>query len=75
MWFCITFVKDYKVCKSGFALHFYPDKSLNDPSTDTSNPNRMYLKCVTLKSYDSIYIYNIYGDEDKIYNANQREPC
>lgn len=71
------FVKDYKACKSGFALHFYPDGSLKDPSTDTSIPNKMYLMCVTLKSYDSnndIYIYNINGDEDKIYNANQRGP-
>ena len=69
-----TFVTDYTTCKSGYALYFYPDKSLNDPYTGTSSPNLMYLMCVTLKSYDSskkVYIYNINGDEDKIYNANK----
>ena len=69
-----TFVTNYKACKSGFALYFYPEKSLNDPYTGTSSPNSMYLMCVSLKSYNSnknIYIYNINGGEDKIYNARQ----
>ena len=69
-----TFITDYKACKSGFALYFYPEKKLNDPYTGTSSPNSMYLMCVTLKSYNSnkdIYIYNINGGEDNIYNAGQ----
>ena len=72
-----TFVANSDACKSGFALYFYPDKSLKDPYTDSSFPSTMYLMCVTLKSYDSnngIFIYNINGGEDKIYNSNKINP-
>lgn len=44
------FVMDKLACQSGFALYFYPDGSLKDPSSDRSN--KMYLKCVTLEDVD-----------------------
>lgn len=70
-----TFVTDYETCKSGYALYFYHDRSAKDPCADNSNRNKMYLMCVTLKSYDKnkdIFIYNINGDEDKIYYSVHR---
>lgn len=57
-----------------FSLYFYPEKSLNDPYARPSSLNSMYLMCVTLKSYNhdkNIYIYNINGGDDNIYNAGQ----
>ena len=64
------FVQNPKACKSGYALPFYPDDSLKDPSYD--NRNKMYLKCVTINDVD----YESYGsctfkyDTDKIYYTN-----
>ena len=65
-----NFVKDYKACKSGFALFFYPDKSLKDPYTGTGGINKMYLRCVTLIEYDydnGRIKYSINGDGENIY--------
>lgn len=69
-----NFVIDFQACKSGFALFFYPDKSLKDPYTGTDHHNNMYLMCVTLIDYDSVngrVKYSINGDGEKIYNEDQ----
>lgn len=64
------FVLNPKACKSGYALPFYPDDSLKDPSYDRRN--KMYLKCVSINDVD----YESYGgctfkyDTDKIYYTN-----
>ena len=65
------FVYDAKACKSGFALPFYPDGGVTDPST--SNVNKMFLKCVNINeidykgSNDCTFKY----DTDKIYYSNR----
>ena len=64
------FVGDQLACKSGFALYFYPDKTLNDPSTDPTDQNSMYLMCVTLNDVD-INNKMIKYDGDKIYNLQR----
>jgi hypothetical protein len=67
------FVLDAKACKSGFALPFYPDDSLKDPSSDSSNRNEMFLKCVNINEID----YKGYQkctfkyDTDKIYYSDR----
>jgi hypothetical protein len=70
------FVKDARACKSGFALPFYysgGSSTLTDPSLDPSNPNHMYLKCVSVKDIE--YTNNgkctIKYDNDQIYNIGQ----
>ena len=65
-----NYVKDFTACKSGFALYFYPDKSLKDPYTGTGYRNKMYLRCVTLIEYDhdnGRIKYSINGDSENIY--------
>ena len=62
------FVEDNLACESGYALLFYPDGGLKDPSTN-SYSNLQVLKCVTVNSID---IYDngacaINYDDDKIY--------
>lgn len=65
------FVQNPKACKSGFALPFYPDDSLKDPSYDERNA--MYLKCITINDFDykdsseCTFKY----DTDKIYYSKQ----
>lgn len=62
------FVDDNLACESGYALLFYPDGGLKNPSTNSvSNPR--VLKCVTVNSID---IYKngdcaINYDDDKVY--------
>ena len=78
------YVLDQKLCKSGYALYFYADqKKLTDPRPSsmrsTSNPDYMYLMCVTptninfnpFYSSTCIISYNIGGQNEKIYNADQ----
>ncbi len=64
------FVGDRLACKSGFALYFYPDGTLTDPTTDPYNHNSMYLMCVTLNDVD-ITNEMIKYNGDKIYNLNR----
>lgn len=67
------FVQDPLACKSGFALPFYPDGGVIDPSSDISNRNEMFLKCVNINeidykdSNDCTFKY----DTDKIYYSNR----
>lgn len=66
------FVMDPLACKSGYALYFYPSRTLVDPSLDPSIPNKMYLMCVTLLDLDKknyMIKYNYNGEN--IYNPNQ----
>lgn len=73
------YVKDQELCKSGFALPFYPNNNLQDPST--SNSNYMFYRCVTPISIDdrhirssSCVIYYKEKDDDteiKKYNVDQ----
>ena len=73
------YVKEQDLCKSGFALPFYPNNNLQDPST--SNSNSMYLRCVTPVSIDhrdirssTCVIYYKEKDDDteiKKYNVDQ----
>ena len=73
------YVSDETLCKSGFALYYYPNGYLEDPST--GNLNRMYKRCVTPTSIDkkdkltkSCVIYYKEKDEDnqiKKYNVDQ----
>lgn len=73
------YVKTPKLCKSGFALPFYPNNNLQDPST--SGNNIMYYRCVTPVSIDttdkrssSCVIYYKEKDTDteiKKYNVDQ----
>ena len=62
------FVGDQLACKSGFALYFYPNKALVDPSTNSGN--NMYLMCVTLNDVD-ITNFMVKYNGDKIYNLNK----
>ena len=65
------FVLNSRACKSGYALPFYPDKTLNDPSVD--GINQMFLKCVTVNDIDyvSSSVCTIKYDTDNIYNIRQ----
>jgi len=69
------FVQNAKACKSGFALPFYPDGSLIDPSLDIpSNQNKMYLKCVSINDFnykDSSKKCTFKYETDKIYYADR----
>ena len=67
------FVQDVKACKSGYALPFYPDSTLIDPSLDTSNANKMYLKCVNINDIDYKGYHNCIFkyDSDKLYDASK----
>lgn len=81
------FVYDAKACKSGYALPFYPDSSLKDPST--TGINKMYLKCVKVNEidnanalgnyciikYDTDQIYNIDQIDQSIYQGNMHNFC
>ena len=44
-----NYVSDEILCKSGFALYYYPKGNLQDPytGTNTFSPNNMYKMCVT----------------------------
>lgn len=61
------FVDNSLACESGFALNFYPDGGLKDPSS--SNSNSPVKKCVTVNSIDVDENGNcaINYDDDKIY--------
>lgn len=61
------FVEDPIACSSGFAIKFYPDGTLKDPSN--SYPNQKFYKCVTVKDvgYYNGNCYIKYGDNDEIY--------
>ena len=63
------FVENSLACESGFALEFYPDGGLKDPSS--SNSNNPVKKCVTVNSIDVYDSTNgncaINYDDDKIY--------
>lgn len=73
------YVNDKDLCKSGFALPFYPMNNLEDPSA--INTNDMYYRCVTPISIDKIdkrssncVIYYKDNDDDteiKKYNVDQ----
>lgn len=62
------FVGDKLACESGFALEFYPDGGLKDPSSNSYN-NPLVLKCVTVNSIniDDNGDCAINYDDDKIY--------
>lgn len=63
------FVENSLACESGFALEFFPDGGLKDPSS--SNSNTPFKKCVTVNSIDVYDSRNgdcaINYDDDKIY--------
>lgn len=67
------FVGDAFACKSGYALPFYPDSNLKDPSSDPSYRNGMYLRCVKVNEIDNVHEdkCTIKYDTDKIYNIDQ----
>ena len=67
------FINNIKACKSGYTLYFYPgsnEGSLDDPSTDSTIHNSMFLKCVSIEG-DTEDNRNciIKYDGDKIYNT------
>jgi len=69
------FVDNNLACESGFALDFYPDGGLKDPSS--SNSNSQFHKCVTVNSID---VYDngacaINYDDDKIYYSSSSSLC
>ena len=60
------FVFDEKACESGYALYFYGDGNLNDPSSDSSSSNNYMLKkCVTPKKIDESSCIITYEDDGK----------
>lgn len=67
------FVQDPLACKSGYALPFYPNSSLKDPSS--TGVNKMFLKCVKVNGidYDNSLTDKcvIKYDNDLIYNIGQ----
>ncbi len=58
-------------CKSGYALYFYGDKNITQPTDDT--PNNMFLMCVTVnevqKDNSNCYIKYSIGEKTNIYNT------
>lgn len=48
-----NYVSDEILCKSGFALFYYPEGNLDDPyNGSSSSSNKMYKRCVTPISID-----------------------
>lgn len=63
------FVYDENACKSGFALYFYANKALKNPSTNTDN--HMFKMCVTLVDIKGQKIkYKIGSGNENEYNLN-----
>ena len=64
------FVYNEMACKSGFALYFYANKGLKNPSNN--GDNHMFKMCVTLVDYKGGKIkYKIGGGNENEYNLNQ----
>lgn len=62
------FVYDENACKSGFALYFYANKGLKNPSTNSDN---MFKMCVTLVDIKGQKIkYKIGSGNENEYNLN-----
>lgn len=60
-----TFVRNPITCKSGFAIKYYPDKSLEVPNYDTYNRKDFY-RCVSVKEVDRkncLIKYNLDGTD------------
>ena len=71
-----NFVADPLACSSGYALKFYPDGNLKDPST--FNSNEQYYNCVTVKEVifdknDNDKCFIKYGNNDEIYYEPETE--
>lgn len=63
------FVYNEMACKSGFALYFYANKALKNPST--SGDNHMFKMCVTLVDIKGQKIkYKIGSGNENEYNLN-----
>ena len=66
-----VFVEDPRACKSGYALNFYGDKNITQPTDDTSG--NMFLMCVTVnevqKDNSNCYIKYSIGEKTNIYNT------
>ena len=63
------FVYDENACKSGFALYFYANKALKNPSTNTDK--HMFKMCVTLVDIKGQKIkYKIGSGNENEYNLN-----
>ena len=63
------FVSDLRACKSGFAVPFYPDKTLNDPN----NGDNPYNLCVTYKGMETgvngdLIIKFLFNNKEYSYN-------
>lgn len=68
-----TFVKNGMACETGFALNFYGNGQLVEP-TDSSPSHSTHLYCVNVKEVDSVnrFIkYTLKDDVEKIYNCNK----
>ena len=73
------FVADWRFCKSGFTLLFYPNKDLVDPSNSHANYNEdTYQMCVTPIKIDknnpvvgTIVTYTINGGNEQKYNYDK----
>lgn len=68
-----TFVEDGMACETGFALNFYGNGQLVEP-TDSSPSHTTHLYCVNVKEVDSVngFIkYTLKDDVEKIYNCNK----
>lgn len=69
-----TYVSDERACQSGFALYLYRNKNLVKPAT--TEDQKMYLVCVTLKEIASdnegkrVFKYSI-GDTDYVYDVTK----
>jgi hypothetical protein len=69
-------VYDERACESGYALYFYGDGTLVDPSPNYTGDDEhsMFKKCVTPKSIDTTSSSDCvitYGNNDEKYNVNQ----
>ena len=64
------FVYDQRACKSGFAVPFYPDKTLNDPN---NGDTKSYAVCVTYKGMETgvngdLIIKFLFNNKEYSYN-------
>ena len=64
-------MEDPRACKSGYALNFYGDKNITQPTDDTSG--NMFKMCVTVnevqKDNSNCYIKYSIGEKTNIYNT------
>ena len=69
-----TFVEDPMACESGFALSFYGNGKLEEPTETNPTSHNLYYYCVNVKEVDSVngFIkYTLKDDVEKIYNCNK----